>query len=231
MPALSDRQGVSISDESAWLMLDELNHRVGNELMAALAALRTAQRGARNTDDPTAFLDQAVVRLENFGQVHQILNRNRGHGSVSQRLEALCRATEQSKAAPLGIHIVISAEEVEADDETGWTLCVVASELMTNAFKHAFWTRGECVVSVDLHNEQDCVILIVADNGVGSSLPPSRPALAAPGLGWGIVSELADRLGGAVVRESGSTGTTVTVRVPGRRQASPAGQSFSSDRR
>jgi hypothetical protein len=40
----------------------------------------------------------------------------------------------QSRAEANGIHILLSADEVIADDEMAWTLRVVAAELMTNAF-------------------------------------------------------------------------------------------------
>lgn len=199
------------------LMLAELNHRVGNELTAVLAALRLVQRSLGDVVEPSGFLDQAVTRLEHFGALHHILDRNRTHGKLHERLEALCRAISVAKAAPCGIHIALSADEVEVDDEIAWTACVVVSELVTNALKHAFIDEGNGLVVVELRDEPGTIVLSVADNGTGMDRAPQRPqafSRRVSGSGWGIVSELAGRVGGIISRHSGPTGTTVRVVVP-----------------
>ena len=212
-----NRQAVAIDDEGAWLLLDELNHRVGNEFMAVIAALRIVRRQTQSAAVAGDYLDEAVLRLEGFCRVHEVLDRKRPHGSASQRLEMLCEAMSQSKAALNGVQIALSADEVIVDDETAWILSVVAAELMTNAFKHAFCDRALRAIGVNLREEDGSVLLTVADNGVGVAAPRTQPILASSGIGWGIVQELADRVGGAITRHSGPAGTTVTLRVPAER--------------
>lgn len=202
----------------AWLLLAELNHRVRNELMAALSALRTAQRGRRAGIQPD-FLSQAIDRLENFGQLHHLLDRNQSHGSLRQRLAALCWAMARSTGAPDSIHVAMSVDDVEADEETAWTLCVAASELMTNAFRHAFRDNGRGVVRVSLREQQDWLLLTIADNGMGFAPRDVRPTVSNPGLGSAIVAELAERLGGGVSFSGGPAGTAVTVKIPVNRAA------------
>jgi two-component sensor histidine kinase len=201
-------------DVGPWLLLAEFNHRVRNELMAALSALRVAQRGGRAGVEPAVFLDQAVERLENFSRIHHILDRGQDHGSLRQRLEALCRAVAQSRGATDGIHVVLSAENVQADEETAWTVCVAASELMTNAFRHAFHQTRGGVVGVSLREEREWILLTIADNGLGFAPRDLRPKVPGPGLGSAIVAELAERLGGCVSLCSGPAGSAVTVKVP-----------------
>lgn len=215
MLASMEHQGGLAGNDGFSLVLAELNHRVGNELQAALSALRLAKRQLA-AGDPGRFIEDAVHRLEAFGYVHQLLDRQRGQGPLAQRLEALCRATSLAKAAPLGIHLTLSLEDVATDDETAWTVCVVASELMTNAFKHAFAEGPPGVVGVVLQQDGDGVLLTVTDNGVG--VRSTETLWAAPGFGSGIVAELAARLGGFVTRASGPAGTTATFRVPAARR-------------
>jgi two-component sensor histidine kinase len=219
MLALYDRPVVAIDHEGAWLILEELNHRVGNEFMAVIAALNMMRRQLQDTPIAADFLDEAVLRLEGFCQVHKVLDRKRPHDSASQRLEMLCEAMSRSKAAANGIHIALSADDVTVDDETSWTLSVVAAELMTNAFKHAFCKGGRRVIGVNLREEDETVLLTVADNGVGAAPTWTQAILGNPGVGWSIVQELADRLGGTITRHSGLAGTTVTLRVPTERRA------------
>ncbi len=214
MLASVERQPTPPSSDAAWLLLAELNHRIGNELQAALAALQFARRGLGSAADPTRFIDDAAARLESFGDVHRLLDRQGRHGPLTQRLEALCRAVSRAKAAPLGIHITLKLDEVSVDKETAWTICVVASELMTNAFKHAFPSGLAGIVGVVLQQDAEEVVLIVADNGVGAVRPSAEAIWQAPGFGSGIVAQLADRLGGDVTRVGGPGGTSVTFRVP-----------------
>lgn len=209
------KRRATLESDGAWLLLAELNHRVRNELQVALSALRLAKRGLASAE-PARFIEEAVLRLEGLGNVHQVLDRQLGQGPLAQRLEALCRAITLSKAAALGIRLVLQLDEVTTDEETAWTVCIVASELMTNAFKHAFPDGMRGVVSVVLREEGEELLLTVCDNGVGEVAPErsARVIWQASGFGSGIINQLADRLGGFVTRVSGPVGTTVTFVVP-----------------
>jgi two-component sensor histidine kinase len=218
MEMLMERPSPSLASDGAWLLLAELNHRVCNELQVAMSALRLAKRKLAS-DDPARFIEEAELRLEAFGYVHQLLDRQRDQGPLSQRLEALCRATSLANAAPLGTHLRLMLDDVTADEETSWTICVVAFELMTNAFKHAFPGGVAGVVAIDLRREGDELLLTVTDNGVGPRVGgrSGEAVWRSPGFGSGIVNQLAERLGGFVISVGGPEGTTVGFRVPAAR--------------
>jgi two-component sensor histidine kinase len=215
MLASMEQRAVPVTGDGAWLLLEELNHRIRNELQVALSALRLARRGLASAD-PAHLIEEAVLRLEAFGSVHQLLDRQRAHGSLAHRLEALCRAVSLAKAAPLGIRLELNLDDVTTDEEPAWTVCVVAFELMTNAFKHAFAAGPPGVVRVVLKQEGGRVVLRVTDDGVGTAArtPSAGTIWKATGFGCGIVAQLAERLGGSVTRVSGPLGTTVTFVVP-----------------
>jgi two-component sensor histidine kinase len=207
--------GVEVARDGVWLVLAELNHRVLNELQAALSALRLPQRGV-GSGESGRFIEEAAVRLQCFGEVHQLLDRQRHQGPLAQRLEALCRAISLAKAAPLGIGLALALNDVSAEEETAWTVCVVAFELMTNAFKHAFVGGLPGVVGVVLRQEGGDVLLTVTDNGVGCGVEERsvESIWRTPGFGSGIVTQLAERLGGCVTCVRRRVGTTTTLIVP-----------------
>lgn len=215
MVASMEHRAPAAESDGVWLVLAELNHRVGNELQAALSALRLARRELAS-DKPGRFIEDAVVRLQCFGDVHQLLDRQRSQGRLAQRLEALCRVTSLAKGAPLGVRLALTLDDVDVDEETAWTICVVAFELMTNAFKHAFPGSLPGVVSVALRQDGDEVLLSVTDNGVGTGAHGRAAGTIwqTPGFGSGIVTQLAERLGGSVTRVSGPTGTIATFSAP-----------------
>ena len=209
-----ERQAAPAASDGAWLLLAELNHRIGNELQAALSALRCAKRGLGSAGVHSRFVEEAMDRLENVGDVHRLLDRQRGHGPVAERLEALCRAVSLSKAAPAGIHVSLELGDVVVDEEAAWTLCVVASELMTNACRHAFPNGRPGAIGVSLQREHEAVVLTVADNGVGLQGSHLSAVWQPGGFGSGIVEQLAHRIGGAVDRIDGPRGVSVSLTVP-----------------
>jgi signal transduction histidine kinase len=86
----------------------------------------------------------------------------------------------------------------------------IAQEALHNIAKHAGATR----VSVALTRRDDCLVLIVEDNGRGFAPPSDRPAAPA-GLGLLTIRERATLLGGDVdIESSPASGTSVYVRVP-----------------
>jgi two-component sensor histidine kinase len=218
MLASVEHRATSPASDGAWDLLAELNHRVGNELQVALSALRLAKRKLAS-EEAVRFIEEALVRLQCFGDVHQLLDRQRGQGPLGQRLEALCRVTSFSKAAPLGIRLTLTLDDVATDEETAWTICVVAFELMTNAFKHAFPGGQPGAVEVALQQDREGLLLTVTDNGVGAGMARRSAETfgQAPSFGSGIVTRLAERLGGFVTRVGGPAGTTATFRVPAER--------------
>jgi two-component sensor histidine kinase len=210
MMAITEPRGARLGNDEAWLLLAELNHRVRNELQVALSALRLTKRQLSSAD-PARFIEEAELRLEGLGHASRVLDRQLGHGPLAQRLEALCRATSHSRGEPLGVRLVLELDEVTTDEETAWAVCVVASELMTNAFKHAFRDGAPGMVRVVLRQSGGRVLLTVSDNGAGDAGPGrgARTVWQPPGLGTGIVDQLAERLGGFVTRASGPAGVTV----------------------
>jgi two-component sensor histidine kinase len=220
MLACTERQSVPFGSDDVWLLLAEFNHRVSNELMAASAALRSAQRNLPEKSEPTGLIDQALLRLESFAQVHRLLGRDRTD-KLSDRLDSLCDEIAQSKGKPLGIHIALSVDDVTVDEETAWTICVAASEFLTNACKYAVRKGGGAIVGVGLSQQQETVLLTVSDNGSGAEPSNAASTPGRRGRGLAIITQLASRLGGAVVSQSGPGGTTVTLRIPARPSRPP----------
>jgi two-component sensor histidine kinase len=88
-------------------------------------------------------------------------------------------------------------------------VAMVANELVTNCFKHAFPNNsfGNIYVTYALRDGE--FVLEIADNGVGfdSAQPTS-------GAGRNAVTQLITALGGTIVWQDNQPGTRVTVRVP-----------------
>lgn len=86
-------------------------------------------------------------------------------------------------------------------------LAVAVSEALTNGVLHAFAGTKPGSVAIRAETQDDTLIVVVTDDGVGM-----RPRLDSPGLGMGLA--LMSRLCGAfdVGPGPGGVGTTVSMR-------------------
>lgn len=93
----------------------------------------------------------------------------------------------------------------------------LARELVVNAAKHARATQ--LVVELSLDGDGQAIVLRVADDGVGYDRATHAAAVRNNHVGLLIVPERVDALGGTLRTETEpGNGTTVTVRIPVRRE-------------
>jgi two-component sensor histidine kinase len=91
---------------------------------------------------------------------------------------------------------------------------LILSELVTNAYKHAFSGRTAGEVSIGLHRSPDALICLrISDNGVG--LPLGMDWRQSRSLGLRLIHLLTGQLKAAVeVRNSGGTDFRISFRQP-----------------
>lgn len=200
----------AMSDDA--FLLAEANHRVSNELAAALAALRLilAAKGSRSR---WRLLGHAVDRLEAFSATHRHFAAQPPLGikvDVGASVELICSSLATAQDSARDSILMLDAKPAIIDGNVARTLSLVANELITNAIKYGLAGRsGHLWVSLRDHGE--IIKLVVTDDGPGmSSAGPCRGT----GLGSGIVGELVRRANGAVAIITGPSGTSVTVTLP-----------------
>lgn len=192
----------------AWLYLDEITHRTLNDYTVMLSALRQASRGMSDVAGLRA-LGAMSKRLEASATAYAALRPPCGAGDcyLDEGLEQLCSSLATSILAERSVGLTLASERIRLGAVRCWQICLIVSELVMNAAKHAFaaTAQGEIVVKV-------CVVggsiqCAVADNGLGSQV-------GRPGRGSTIVDALAADLGGFVARNFSSNGATVIACVP-----------------
>jgi two-component sensor histidine kinase len=207
-PALSSYQTTAPPSGSERLLLNELVHRLTNELTAAVGLIDLASLGA-STADTRHTLESVRDSLASFARVHQALEAPRLRTRMDARpyLRRLCDAIGSAKLQQRGIHLRYVDRTLLIDSEKCWKLGMIVFELITNSAKHAFREAGGAI-TVEVYCERHTVRCHVTDNG--SSPSPSR----APGTGLSIVNALARELGGTFHQRIGSRGSVSTVTFP-----------------
>jgi two-component sensor histidine kinase len=199
--------GVHAADRTC-LYVTELLHRVHNEYACAISlANRLAARSAHEETKTT--LAQMVNYLHALAASHQILRPplTTAFADLNAKLTQLCHAMTSSGLAERSIELhLANTEPVLLDAKRCWRAELIISELITNAFRHAFAFRtGRISVMVQAASGQ--VICRVSDNG-------SSTGTAKRGLGSELIDALAADLHGYVERIHKATGTTVTLFFP-----------------
>ncbi len=175
------------------VLLDELNHRVKNNMQMLHSLLRAAQRETHSAE-ARAVLADASQRVGAMAAAQQVLYDADHATSYRARdfLEGVCASAKQAFASNINVDIADCMEERLSND-TAMPLALILNELLTNAAKHGMNGDGVGLVRVRLTKGAECFELNVEDEGPGFDLGEASRRSS----GLGLVSGLARQLGGA----------------------------------
>lgn len=191
------------------LLTREIDHRVKNSLQIVSAFLRLQARKIRDPEAQSAFED-TYGRVMSIARVHDSLYQSENVTDVDlgQTIEALCR-----DLAGIGGE----RRELELKTEGGVmvpyrkavALCLIATELVTNAWKYAYPGDGPGPVEIVVgRHEEGGLKLRVCDRGGG--LPPDWRERRR-GLGMQLIGAMLTQIEATMDVESGA-GACFTIR-------------------
>jgi PAS domain S-box-containing protein len=200
--------------EAVELQLAEVQHRVKNHLAMIVGMIRMQAR------NPEAAQDYLMLarRIEALQLLYQELS-DTGVASTGQDLVPLGAYVSRVAAAVghldggQGVRINVSADEIMVEATMAARVGLLVSELLTNAFRHAFVGRDGGLVETRLERLADGRVRVqISDDGVG--LPDGHGWPGRGNLGSRIVNALLTGLEATHVVETSPAGTTVTVDLP-----------------
>ena len=196
-------------------MLHEVNHRTKNTLQTA-GALLVLQASATSSAQVRMALLDSYARLQLLAKVHELLStKTDGAQTVLMPglLQTLGDGLRQSFAKTSAqVSLQLTCDPIELPADQAIPLALLANELVTNAYKHAFPndSSGEITVSLRQTPENE-LILRVADTGIGVHLTGGES-----GMGLKLIRTLAAQLQGtltfATPPEGAGTAVTLTIR-------------------
>ena len=189
-------------------LLDELNHRIKNEL-ASVINLVTFKAVWTDNVDAKEELSNVVELLHQHVQIHSILTMPDRDALVDagEQLRKLGLAISRSKLDRMNIRLVLSTESLALESERCWRLALTIYELVTNAVRHACFDGRDGEIKIRLMRSGSWVNCRVTDNGSGLGRIKF-------GRGLRIVGELAGSLGGRIDRTSGPMWTSFGLDFP-----------------
>ncbi len=202
------RREAEVSAEQQRLLLDEMSHRVRNDMQRLIGML---QSQARTEPQAAQALQRAAGRVQVLGRLHQRLSRRAETAVVDSRtfleelVEDLRTGIEPGRPVALTATVEPHALPVSMAADLG----LVVNELVTNALKHGFPANRSGVIRVAFGRDDGLYSLVVADTGIG--LRDEDPRLGmGQGMGQGsgrrLVQALAAQLGGRIGFAGGEVG-------------------------
>ncbi len=195
-------------------LLQEMQHRVANSLQI-IASILSIKARAVNSEETRLHLQDAHQRVISVAAVQQQLLAS-GHGArieIGPYLVRLCETLAASMTEDSHpVSLQVQADGGTASSAEAGSIGLIVTELVINAFKHAFVGErafGQLVVAYETADTG--WRLAVSDDGVGTPQAHLGPARTTSGLGTIIVDALARQLGARVDTVTNSQGTTVSI--------------------
>jgi two-component sensor histidine kinase len=194
------------------VLLEELEHRVGNSLQIIAAIILLKSRMVKS-EETRLELQDAHNRVMSVAAVQRHLHVSGATGPIAMApyLTTLCESLKSSMTGdcrPATLKVTSDAGSVSPHEAV--SLGLIVTELILNALKHAFpddRTDRQIAVGFDVAGTN--WKLSVVDNGIGT--PVGVVARAKSGLGTSIINALAQQLDARVDVVSDAQGTSVSV--------------------
>jgi two-component sensor histidine kinase len=189
------------------LLLQELTHRINNELAATIGFVRlTAAQSA--SDDVKVALAGVIQHVSDTARIYRALQMPVTDDWIDAAayLRELCRSISRAKLQHNCIELALIEAPLQLNAARCWRLGMIVSELITNASRHAFCGGGG-KIRVELVNRDAWAQCTVSDDGSGSRN-------SKPGQGLKIIRSLVHDLHGTIDHRFAATGTTATLRFP-----------------
>ncbi len=172
-------------------LLNELNHRVKNNMQMLYSLLLSAGRDAES-EEARSVLADASHRVAAMAAAQRLLYSENDPRAVraDDLLHAICDAARQACANQIDIRV--DAETRRLPNDTAQPLALILNELLTNAIKHGVGRKTDGEITIGLRCHGPDIVLSVEDNGPGFEMTASRRYAS----GLGLVRGLAGQLGG-----------------------------------
>lgn len=206
----SDIQATS-AEINAQLM--EIQNRVTSDMSMIIGMIRQ-QSATTSVPEDFAALSRRIETLQLLYEEMKLSDSqsNRDTIQMGSFLSRLAAAIAHVEGRP-GLRLSLQIEPLEVPIETATRVGLVLSELMTNAFQHAFHRLENGLVEVRMSQlSAGGLRLIVSDDGLG--IPKTKAWPDPQTVGGRIVTGLIEGLEGTLHLGRGAAGSFITIDVP-----------------
>lgn len=190
------------AEDTQWLLLSELNHRVKNTLANVQAI---AQQTLRRTRDPSSFVASFTGRLQSLSKAHSMLSQTTWQGADLKGL-----INDQLSMGPVDLQFIeIEGSNITLAPQMALHLALVLHELGTNSIKYGALSVHGGRVSISWKVTDGELWLQWAERGG----PPVK-VLGPRGFGTTVIEQSAKSEGGEAMLSLQDGSLTWQLRLP-----------------
>ena len=178
--------------ETKSVLLQEMHHRVKNN-MQTIASLLEMQARRAETTEASSLLKLSAGRIGGMARVHDLLSRESiGKTTVYEIIDSMANMLRSDLGSSgREIYIDVDAQPGLITSDKATVFALVVNELMWNAVEHGMAGRNNGRIRVATKVEDKHLTVTVTDNGVG--LPENFDISRDQGLGLTIIRNLVER--------------------------------------
>lgn len=195
------------------VMLQEIHHRVKNNLQIVSSLLNLQAKRIQNPD-LSEILVESQTRVRSMALLHEKLYRSPNLSQIhfGDYVQDLTRTLLRTYRTPEAvIKLNTNIEEIYLPIDVAMPCGLIINELVSNALKYAFSGQNEGRVAIWMDRQPQCYRLGIEDDGVG--FPSSLDWTRATSLGLQMVQTLAQQLSGTIDIQS-EQGTQILLQFP-----------------
>jgi len=170
-------------------IIQEVHHRVKNNLQTVAAILRIQARRTEN-EEAKQLLTDAVNRILSMSVIHEFLSHDEHQPiNVSDVCQRIANQVAQVAASPGQlIDVTVNGTNIRLPAGQATPIALVINELMLNAVEHGVKEREHATINILLEEDDGNARIIVEDDGEG--LPDDFDPAHGESLGLQIVHTL-----------------------------------------
>ena len=193
--------------------LMEVQNRVRTDMSMIIGMIRQ-QSAATSVPDDYAALARRVESLQLLYEEMKLSDQQSNRDSIQMGsfISRLASAIAHNEGLP-GVRMNMQIEPLEVPIEVATRVGLVVSELLTNAFQHAFDRMDSGLVEIRMSQlSAGGLRLIVSDDGIG--IPPKKDWPSRETMGGRLITGLIEGLEGTLHLGRGAAGSFITIDVP-----------------
>ena len=193
------------------VLLKEVHHRVKNNMQVIISMLNL-QSGYVDDEQAIEAFTKSQNRIRTMALVHQKLYQTKDLARIdfAEYIQDLTNYLLSAYGAGAGaITLKMDIEDISLSMDTALPCGMILNELITNSIKHAFPGGRGGDIFIELHSDNDNLILTVGDNGAG--IPEDLDLPNAESLGLQLIDSFVEQLEGSVeLNRKDGTGFRIT---------------------
>jgi len=170
-------------------MIQEIHHRVKNNLQTIAALLRLQERRT-SSPDVQSILRETINRILSIAVVHEFLSCD--ESSIVNIKELCQRIVTEVTRGILGpdkhFKFVLDGADIFLPAQQATSCALIINELLQNAVEHGYAGRSEGIICINLLDNGNDLTIAIADDGQG--LAPDFSIARCSSLGLQIVQTL-----------------------------------------